>query len=66
MICIEKRKLLEDYLERAQAVAVEAELLLQATQEGSGEEESAAWARLEQVRIHGEIAQSRFGHGRLA
>jgi hypothetical protein len=56
MICAEKRQLLEDYLERAQALAVETELLLQAIQNGSKEEESAAWIRLEQVRIHSDIA----------
>jgi hypothetical protein len=56
MICAEKRQLLEDYLERAQALAIEVELLLQAIQNDSKDEESAAWVRLEQVRIHSDIA----------
>jgi hypothetical protein len=56
MICAEKQQLLEDYLERAEALAVEAELLLQAIQNGSKEEESAAWVRLERGRIYSDIA----------
>jgi hypothetical protein len=56
MICDEKRQLLEDYLERAQALAVEVELLLQALRNGQNEEESLGWVRLEQSRIHGDIA----------
>jgi hypothetical protein len=56
MVCAEKQQLLEDYLERAQALAVEAELLLQAIQNGSRDEESAGWVRVEQARIHGDIA----------
>ena len=56
MICAEKQQLVEDYLERSQALAVEAELLLQIIINGSKAEESGAWVRLEQARIHGEIA----------
>ena len=56
MSCAEKQQLVEDYLERTQALAVEAELLLQAIRNGIPEEESGAWARLEQARIHCDIA----------
>jgi hypothetical protein len=55
MNCAEKRQLLGDYLERTQALAVEVELLLDATEGSSKEDESAAWVRLEQARIHCEI-----------
>jgi hypothetical protein len=56
MNCAEKRSLLGDYLERTQALAVEVELLLNATEVNSREEEAAAWVRLEQARIHCDIA----------
>ena len=41
-----------DYLERAQALSVEAELLLQELEHEDGE----GWLRLEQARIHCDIA----------
>jgi hypothetical protein len=49
---LEKRQLLVDFLERAQALSVEAELLLQDLEHEDGE----GWFRLEQARIHCDIA----------
>jgi hypothetical protein len=56
MTCVEKQQLLEDFLERTQALAVETELLLHELENHSAESERAAWVRLEQARIHAEIA----------
>jgi hypothetical protein len=56
MTCGQKRQLLSDYLERTQALAVEVELTLQTIEGNSPEEESGAWVRLEQARIHCDIA----------
>jgi hypothetical protein len=54
--CALKRQLLEDYVERVQALAVESELLL-AIDKNSGGDLTARWLRIEQVRIACEIAR---------
>ena len=55
MVCGEKRQLLVDFLERVQALSVEGELLLQEIDDEVSDE-TEGWFRLEQARIHGEIA----------
>ena len=55
MVCDEKRQLLVDFLERAQALSVEVELLLQEIEQEVNDE-SEGWFRLEQARIHCDIA----------
>ena len=55
MVCEEKRQLLVDFLERAEALSVEVELLLQELDDEVSDE-TAGWFRLEQARIHCDIA----------
>ncbi len=53
--CSQKRRLLEDYVERVQSLAVESELLLQFDKDSDGLHER--WQRIEHVRIACEIAR---------
>jgi len=54
--CSLKRQLLEDYVERVQALAVESELLLIFDEDSEGNLVER-WQRIEQVRITCEIAR---------
>ncbi|HWE52215.1 MAG TPA: hypothetical protein VG273_20640 [Bryobacteraceae bacterium] len=57
MVCEQKRQLLADYLERTQALAIEAELLLDALGKEREEGWSYRWNRVEQARINCDIAR---------
>jgi hypothetical protein len=61
MVCEQKRQLLADYLERTQALAVEAELLLDALGKEREEDWSYRWNRVEQARINCDIARLALG-----
>jgi hypothetical protein len=54
--CPQKRQLLEDYVERVQALAVESELLLAFDKDSEGNL-AARWQRIEHARIACEIAR---------
>jgi hypothetical protein len=56
MACEQKRRLLADYLERVQALSVQAELLLN-TLEKSSDGWSQEWLSMEEARINCDIAR---------
>ena len=58
MECTEKKQLIDDYLERTQAVSIEVELLLHTVEGRPGNQESASWAQIETARAHCEAAYS--------
>ena len=62
MVCDEKRKLLEDYRERTQALAIQAELLLDVIENDTEEDWSSGWFRVEQARIACDIARLTLGN----
>ncbi len=55
--CEKQGQLLADYAERVQALAIEAELLLDAFHKDWDEDRSFRWHRLEQARINCDIAR---------
>ena len=55
--CKEKRRLLDEFVERAHAVAVQAELLQHSMESGADKEFSWAWNRIEQAKISFDIAR---------
>jgi len=57
MACERKRQLLTDYLERIQALATQAELLLDTLESHSTGNGGQEWFRLEQARISCDIAR---------
>jgi hypothetical protein len=57
MVCEQKRQLSADYLERTQALAVEAELLLDTLGRERENNWSYRWNRVEQARINCDIAR---------
>jgi len=61
MTCEQKRQLLTDYLERIQALAVQAELLLESVERNSEDEPSREWLRMEKARISCDIARLALG-----
>jgi hypothetical protein len=54
--CAEKSRLLADYAERVQALAVQAELILDSLEKEWEEGGSHRWHRMEQARIKCDIA----------
>ena len=61
MACELKQRLVKDYMERTQALAVEAELLLGALEANREEDWAHRWFRLEHARIDCEIARLALG-----
>ncbi|HWE50060.1 MAG TPA: hypothetical protein VG273_09740 [Bryobacteraceae bacterium] len=57
MDCEQKHRLLSDYIERTQALAVAAELLLGTLEKNNEADWTDHWFRLEQARINCEIAR---------
>lgn len=61
MTCEHKRQLLADYLERIQALAIQAELLLDTVDADFNGDRNKEWFRMEQARISCDIARLALG-----
>ncbi len=61
MTCEHKQRLLGDYIERTQALAVEAELLLGSLEKNREEDWTQRWFRMEHARIDCDIARLALG-----
>jgi hypothetical protein len=57
MVCEQRHHLLADYVERMQALAIEAELLVDALEESRDGDWAEGWQRVEQARINCDIAR---------
>jgi hypothetical protein len=61
MVCKEKRQLLADFVERIQALAIEAELFLEAADKNSEEDLDHRWFLMERAKINCDIARLALG-----
>ena len=59
--CEQKRRLLADYVERVQAMAVETEMLYRAFDRDREEDLRDRWYRVEEARINCDIARLALG-----
>jgi hypothetical protein len=62
MNCEQKHRLLEDCIERTQALAVAAEMLLSTLEKNSKADWTDHWFRMEQARINCDIARLALGN----
>ena len=62
MDCEKKHRLLGDYIERTQALAVAAEMLLRTLEKSTEADWGDHWFRMEQARINCDIARLALGN----